>query len=278
MSIVFAAITPHPPIIIPEIGGKETKKVQKTIDAMEDLSKKLNQAEPDTIIIISPHGLIYNDRINVCGIEKLEGNFAQFNAPQIKMRYNNDLKLAFEIDKTANKESIETLLYDNGDGSKIYELDHGIMVPMYWLTKHLDNLVKIIPIAYSYQDRLKHFAFGQVIASLTQKIKKRIAIIASGDLSHRLIPSAPAGYSDRGEEFDENLVNLIKKNQVPEILELDEDFIEEAGECGFRSILILLGALEKLNYKPQILSYEGPFGVGYLVANFEINQLTRRTI
>ena len=57
------------------------------------------------------------------------------------------------------------------------------------------------------------------------------------------------------------------------ILNMGEELVEEAGECGFRSIIILLGALSNLQqttYNLQLLSYEGPFGVGYLIANVKI--------
>lgn len=270
MSIVFASITPHPPIIIPEIGGDEIKKVKKTIEAMKNLSQKLNEAEPETIIVISPHGLVYPDRMNVCGMPILSGNLFQFGALETKMNFKNDLDIAEKIDTAANQEGIETLLYNNDANDGCYELDHGTLVPLYFLAKNLDNPFRLIPVAYSFQDRLQHFAFGQVIGEIAKKTKKQIALIASGDLSHRLVTQAPAGYSDIGQEFDERLIDLIKEGDVQGILEMDEDFIEEAGECGYRSILILLGAIEKLKYKPKILSYEGPFGVGYLVANFAI--------
>lgn len=265
MSLSFAAITPHPPIIIPEIGGEETKKVQKTIKAMEKLAQDLAKTEPDTIIIISPHGLIYPDRMNICGMPKLAGDFSQFGAPQITQKFENNLELAQKIDQKAQKEGIETLLYDNGE--EAYILDHGVMVPMYFLAQEIGT-VKVLPIAYSYQSRQLHFAFGQVISDVLKKENTKIALIASGDLSHRLIPSAPAGYSFQGKNFDEKIVQLLKNNQVQKILELSEDFVEEAGECGYHSILILLGALYNRKYRPQILSYEGPFGVGYLVAEF----------
>lgn len=270
MPLVFAGISPHPPIVIPKIGGADAKKVKKTADALLELGDKLNDAEPETIIIISPHGLIYPDRINVCGMQNLAGDFSQFGNPELKFKFQNDLDLAKQIDKIANEEEIETLLYDNGDNNNIYELDHGILVPLYFLQKKLDLSVKILSITYSYQGRAQHFAFGQIIAEICEKSKTRIAIIASGDLSHRLFPQNFLKDKSAGKKFDQNLVSLIKKNDVQSILELDEDFIEEAGECGYRSILILLGAIEKLKYKPNILSYEGPFGVGYLVCDFQI--------
>ena len=133
-----------------------------------------------------------------------------------------------------------------------------------------NDIPKILPIAYSFQDKGLLFAFGEIIAEVCQKSKKKVAIIASGDLSHRLIQTSPAGYNTSGKEFDKLLLNYIKAKDTQGILEMDDEFIEEAGECGYRSLLILLGAIEKLDWQPKILSYEGPFGVGYGVVNFKL--------
>jgi len=284
--ISFAAITPHPPIIIPGIGKKEDlKKVKDTIKAMEKLGKEIAEAEPDTIIIISPHALVHQDRFAVYGSPRFFGDFGHFGppriasgeagAPDINFRFENDLELASEIIEKANDAGIKAFPFGDPD-SDSFELDHGEMVPLYYLTKHLPESVKILPIAYSYLDRAQHYGFGQIINQIanSQKQKaKRIAIIASGDLSHRLIQGAPAGYSEAGHEFDNQLIEFIKYNKAREIMEMDEELVENAGECGFRSILILYGTLEGMKYQPEILSYEGPFGVGYLVANFTINYI-----
>lgn len=263
----FAALTPHPPIIIPEIGGEETKKVSSTIAAMEKLASDLKKSDPDTIIIISPHGMIYPDRINICGMGRLQGGLEQFGVSNINFKLQNDLELAETLAREAEKNGIQTLLYDNGNS--VFELDHGTIVPLYFLLKKIMD-VKILPIAYSFQDKGLLFAFGEIIAELSKKIDKRIALIASGDLSHRLIQTAPAGYSESGKEFDKLLLNYLKDKDTQGILEMDDEFIEEAGECGYRSILILLGAIDKTNWQPEILSYEGPFGVGYGVVNFKL--------
>jgi AmmeMemoRadiSam system protein B len=149
-------------------------------------------------------------------------------------------------------------------------LDHGMLVPLFYLTSgRLDNL-PLVGIGFSFLPLNVHFKFGQIIGEVAKKVKKRIAFIASGDLSHRLTENAPAGYSEQGEKFDHQLINLLKHDKTKEVLKINQNLIAQAGECGLRSIIILLGALNGLNYKPEILSYEGPFGVGYLVANFKI--------
>lgn len=274
MSLEFACITPHPPIIVPEVGGLETKKSQNTIEAMEKLADKLCEARPQTVIVISPHAIIHPDRFAVYASPKFYGDLGQFGAPNVSFHFNNDLILASEIVKKSNENNIRSFLFGNPE-SEYFELDHGVMVPLYYLAKKLSKDTKILPMAFSMLGKIEHFTFGQIIKGVADSpmfADDKIAIVASGDLSHRLIQGAPAGFAPEGKEFDQELVDLIRKNKVREILEMDDEFIEAAGECGYRSILILLGALDGLNYKPEILSYEGPFGVGYLVVDFKIHQ------
>jgi MEMO1 family protein len=57
---------------------------------------------------------------------------------------------------------------------------------------------------------------------------------------------------------------------MDELLRIDPELTAQAGECGLKSMLILAGILSGINLEPKILSYEAPFGVGYLVANFLI--------
>jgi len=149
------------------------------------------------------------------------------------------------------------------------KLDHGASVPLFYLTKHLKD-IEIIPLSYCLLDYDKHFQFGQLLKKELVKSDKRVAIIASGDMSHVLTKDAPAGYSPKGAEFDAKLVSLLKRKDMRGILQLDHKLIEEAAECGLRSFLILLGIIEEYKYEVEVLSYEGPFGVGYLVANFKL--------
>ena len=97
-----------------------------------------------------------------------------------------------------------------------------------------------------------------------------MAIIASADLSHSLTESAPNGYDPMGAVFDEKLREAIAAWDVATVLGMDEDFRRRAAEDAVPSVSFLMGALDGLAVKPQVLSYEGPFGVGYLVAAVEV--------
>ena len=149
------------------------------------------------------------------------------------------------------------------------KIDHGAGVPLYYLTSHLKK-IPIVPLSYSFLDYAKHLEFGKLLKKVIAESSLRIAVVSSGDMSHCLTKDAPAPYSPKGQEFDNKLLELVKNKDYQNIIKLNSEFIEEAAECGLRSFLILFGILAEYNYDTEILSYEGPFGVGYLVANFRL--------
>ncbi len=259
----FAAICPHPPLLIPSIGKEDILKVQETKTAMDLLSEDIEKKNIDTILIISPHGSIFADAMSVNLADKLSGNFYEFG-DETKIEFDNDLELANEIKNLAefNRFPLQTVAS---------ELDHGAMVPLYFLGKNNPQL-KICHISFSYLTYEDHFVFGKIIYGAVQNINKRIAVIASGDLSHRLLPDAPAGYSPQGKEFDKFIISNLQNDNVGKILNIDSNLVENAGECGLRSIIILLGVISCVSYSFKKLSYEGPFGVGYLVGKFNLEE------
>lgn len=260
--ICFSAITPHPPIIIPGIGEPDDlRRVQSTIQAMEALGKKLQDANPETIIIISPHASLdpYSFAINLDKF--LKGDLMDFGLDK-EFIFENDLELADKIISEGKKEKISVTTYEAA-------LDHGALVPLYYLAK---SGTRIVHLSFSFFSLAEHYEYGKVIGKICEESGKRIALIASGDLSHRLIIDAPAGYSPLGKKFDEKLIELLRKKEINALINLDKILIEEAGECGLRSIIILLGSLAEKNYEFNKLSYEGPFGVGYLVAEMRASQ------
>lgn len=262
MGLVFSSICPHPPLLIPTIGGPELEKISNTVKALERLNKDFVQVKPETVIVISPHASSLPQAFGVFKAKKFSGNFGAFGDFSTELGFEADQELIKDILGESEKEKIPAQTLDYAD------LDHGVLVPLYYLTKNVPKL-KLVVISFTLLNLQTHFKFGQILHKIIKHADEKIAVIASGDLSHRLTFDAPAGYSPRGKEFDEKLIDLLKKNDVKNILNLDPELIEEAGECGLRSIVILLGILDKIDYKPEILSHEGPFGVGYLVANFK---------
>jgi MEMO1 family protein len=262
MSLVFAGIVPHPPILIENIGKENLEHLENTKKAFDFLEQELYSSKPDTIILISPHGPIQPNAFTMNLSPKFTVNFEEFGDFATKLEMEGDVGLAHQI-----KEKIEVKTPFQAISEE--KLDHGCGVPLFMLTKNIKT-TKIIPIYYSGLDYNAHYLFGKNLKNELLKSKKRVAIIASGDLSHRITKNAPAGYSPKGAKFDRKLIDFLTKKKVKNILEMNHDLIHEAGECGLKAIAILMGVLEEVDCRPEKISYEAPFGVGYLVMNFRL--------
>ena len=259
-------ISPHPPIIIPEIGRGELKQARKTVEGLQELCGRIKEAAPESVVVITPHGPVLSDGIAVSGMETVEGNFGRFGAPGIKIAMKTDRELLQLLEQETYGEPVRPVVMDELKRRRVNQpLDHGAMVPLYYL-QQAGVSVPGLHLTFGFYPYRDLYNFGRSLRRAIEIRGRATAVIASGDLSHRLIPGAPAGYSVRGAEFDRLLVELLRAGRVGEILDLDEDLVEEAGECGLRSFIIALGLLEGERFKTEIISYEGPFGVGYLVA------------
>lgn len=260
--LLMSALCPHPPIIVKEVGGNEAKKTENTIKAMEKLSSEIVNLNPDTIIVITPHSYYHPDMFTVYSQKTLEGGFARFGAPQVKLYCENDL----DFINLLEKEIVETL----GTLNKIPQgasLDHGTCVPLYFILK-AGYKGKVVVINYSALSSEEHFLFGKKINESISNSDKNFVFIASGDLSHRLLPDAPAGFDPEAYKFDEQLIESIKRGNLTDIVNIDQKLRIQAGECAYNSIMVAIGVLNNQLVEREIISYEAPFGVGYLVAKF----------
>lgn len=261
--ISFGCIVPHPPLLVPSVGRGQESAIRATSEAMKQLAASLAAVRPGVVVIMSPHGKILPQAMGVFGGIESQGDMKQWGDVAPIRTFKNDPGFASAIlDECGVRRIPAQPVADMG-----LSLDHGVMVPLHFLASAIGK-APLIPLAFSHLSLRMHYEFGQAIASAAEKSKRRVAFIASGDLSHRLIPGAPAGYDPLGNIFDRTVVDSISAGNYEAVLNIDTDVIERAGECGLRSIAVLLGSTEGRVMSPKVLSYEGPFGVGYLVASF----------
>ncbi|WP_352418309.1 AmmeMemoRadiSam system protein A [Proteiniborus sp.] len=265
---------PHPPIVIPEIGRGEEKKIQRTTDAFNKVAEDIARIEPDTIIIVTPHGPLFNDAIAMSFENKIKGNLGRFSAPQVNLSLEIDIPLTRKIIEYSAKEDIITVVMTR-DSAKTYdieyELDHGSMVPLYFINKK-HTKYKLVHITYGMLPKMQLYKFGMCIKKAVEDSDKNAVFIASGDLSHMLTDDGPYGYSPYGEKFDNEIISLLKDGDVLGIFNMDRTTIEKAGECGLRSYYVMLGAMNGYDIKGNLLSYEGTFGVGYSIMSFSLKE------
>ena len=258
--IVFAGIVPHPPLLVPEIGGVRIEQVADSERALKEFSRRLIAARPETVVVISPHSPYDLRQFTARSTSRLKGDFHEFSAPDIEMTFANDLALLDAIGRTADEEGV-ALRKLTAD----CPLDHGAMVPLYYLHKAGWSGL-IVVIGFTQQSIENHLAFGRAIARAARDLNRRTALVASGDLSHRLIVGGPYEYEPTAYLFDQQITDAIARGDTRAVINLDPDLRHRAGECGYRSIIVAIGGVAEDMRHPEVLSYEGPFGVGYMVA------------
>jgi aromatic ring-opening dioxygenase LigB subunit len=249
-------ICPHPPLLIPEIGGDALAAVSATVRGMEALAADVG--EPETVVIVSPHSPGYADAHVVKVAPRLRGDFGSFGCPQTSFAFDNDAALVDLLLALAGGDRDVAIVPGDDD-----LLDHGVLVPLSFLDP---RRVVSLSIVNAYGG---HRGLGQLVRRCAEELGRDVLFVASGDLSHRLIPAAPAGYDPRGTTFDELLVRAAEAGDFAALSNLDRGIVSGAGECGLRSFIALGGFLgDDARVEPRVYSYEGPFGVGYLVARF----------
>lgn len=267
-----AAFLPHPPILIDDIGKEENLAARQTIMAMEEIAGRISDLEPDTLVIISPHGNLFREALCVLDTDKLRGDLSDFGAPQLVFDYENDGEILEQLRR--NTQDFPLLFLDEKAAKSLgsLELDHGATVPLYFLEKYWKRKPKLVHINYGLLSSHELAYFGGLLRRAIRLSKKRVVVLASGDLSHRLKDEGPYDYHPQGPLFDSEVSRIFKEGKLDEFLQMDQRMVEEAGECGLRSLQILSGVLDGLPLNTKVLSYEGPWGVGYLTAYIEIEE------
>lgn len=251
-------VCPHPPLLIPQIGRAQLDQVRATTDGMQRLASALG--ERDTVVIMSPHTPVYRSTFTVKEVPTVHGDFGRFGAHDVKQSYETDTEFVRTLLETAYLEGLELQPIDDPT------LDHGVLVPLHFVKTRRLVVISIVV------DYGPHRALGAAVRRACEALERPdVLFLASGDLSHRLLPGAPAGYDERGAVFDHRIVELLSEGDFEALADLDAALVDGAGECGLRSLMALGGFLgDEASRNPQIFSYEGPFGVGYLVAGFNL--------
>ncbi|HEX8776285.1 MAG TPA: AmmeMemoRadiSam system protein A [Pyrinomonadaceae bacterium] len=258
-SIVFAGIAPHPPIMVPEVGREAIREVRGSIDAMRRFTERLIESGAETVVLISPHAPLEARAFVAYNDAQLYGDFANFRAPETSVEAPLDKELLEAIREASAQQSYEVV------GIEGYNLDHGTAVPLYFLQRNGWG-GSVVALGYTFLSNEDHLSFGSCIKRAVVSTQRRVAFVASGDLSHRLIPAAPAGYNSDAHLFDEEVIACLKESEPSRIAAIDQDLRRMAGECGYRSMLVALGTVQGTEQDCEVLHYEAPFGVGYLVA------------
>ncbi|QTE67428.1 AmmeMemoRadiSam system protein A [Clostridiales bacterium] len=263
MPIAAAYMVPHPPMIVPEVGHGSEKQIEKTIAAYRAVAAEIAEIRPETIIVTSPHTVLYADYFHISPGEHASGDFGSFRAPGVKFRKEYDTELVSAVCALAKGKDFPAGTL----GERDRHLDHGTMVPLYFVDQaYMDY--RLVRIGLSGLPLPDHYALGQMIRKAVEQTGRRVVLIASGDLSHKLQDYGPYGFAKEGPEYDARIMDAAGRAAFGEMLEFDESFCDKAAECGHRSFVIMAGALDGLDVEAKVYSHEDVTGVGYGICSF----------
>lgn len=262
MGLVASFMVPHPPLAVHEVGKGREDDIQETIDSYLKVAKQISEIKPDTIIISSPHTILYSDYFHLSSDDVIEGNFGNFGASEVKFREEVDMDLVNELVNIAKERNFPTGILNDEQ-----ILDHGSMVPLYFIRKYYSDF-KVVIIGLSGLPFSKHYEIGQIVKEAVNKLGKKVVYVASGDLSHKLQEYGPYGFVEEGPIYDEKIMKIMGGANFLELLNFDPIIRERASECGHRSFIMMAGALDRENVKVEKLSHQDITGVGYGICTY----------
>lgn len=265
MSVVAAFAVPHPPVIVPGVGHGREKGIAATIAAYEEVARRVADLAPDTLVISSPHSTSYLDYLHISPGRGARGDFADFGDRDDGSTVTYDEEFVTALCEAAASVGILA----GTQGEREPTLDWGVLVPLHFIQERLGtDAFKVVRMGLAGFSPLEHYRLGRAVQQVAERLGRRVAYVASGDLSHKLEPDGPYGFAPEGPIFDEKVCAAFAAGDFLSLLALDPGLAERAAECGLRSFQIMAGALDATPVRSELLSHEGPFGVGYGIAAF----------
>ena len=273
MSLIYAGILSHAPGITGRAHlARNVAKRDEFYAALDQQRLEIEAAAPDALIVIAAEhfgNFFMNNMPAYCiGIgDYHEGpiedpGWLRIQKQRIPGAPDLGRRLAQEIMK-----SVDTAYAEE------WKFDHGIMVPLHFLTPRYD--LPVIPVNINCQGPPltplhRAWAFGEAVRRACKAVPERIAVVGTGGISHW--PATP----DSGkinEAWDRQFLDRLMRNDRDALLSYtDEETYRDAGQGGFEiRTLIAAAAAAGGEGTLQFYTAELPiFAVGCTVAKFDL--------
>lgn len=275
-NLVFACIAPHGSMIIPLLAGEEGQKALATRAAMEELGRRMAAAQPETVVLVTPHGHRVDGCFSLLNNERVRGELS-IGRPGEEDGNENGLTLTFDVDKELNSAIMETarsldvptarLGYAVMDNPTFTQpLDWGASVPLWFLGGLFAPKPKVV-IACPDRGNMPWELFprfGLAVRLAAESVGRRIGFIASADMGHGHDENGPYGFNPASAEFDAATMEAVKAEDLGRLLSFDQAWHKRAATDAYGQILNLHGAIEDLGFHPELLSYEVPTYFGMM--------------
>ena len=277
MGLVFGCIAPHGGIAIAEACAPDQLELAAvTRRGMAELGRRFDRADPEVTVVLTPHNIHVEGAMAVITSGAVAGSLE--GHPDVALRVAVDRTLAVAIRDAIAVLGIPVagVSYGANDAAAAsFPMDWAVLVPLWFMGGRSSPPVPAVVVAPArdlpYE---RHVAAGRAIAKAAAASGKRVALIASCDHGHGHDANGPYGFTPKSREFDEQVVALIKRDDLGALLEMDPKLPIDAKADSYWQMLMLHGALDS-TWKGQFLSYEAPTYFGMLCASYEPTKAVR---
>lgn len=268
--LTFAAIAPHGGDIVSQIADNPAT-MARTRTAMRELGSRCAATKPETIVVITPHGLMPAEGVSVGMTAHAAGMLDAPDGRYIKASFAVDTDLSRAIIAEGEKHNLPfyRLAGEKNGTDAVLPLDWGALIPLWFLAHPFAPRAKIVVLAPSPSlPREMLVRVGVAIARAAEASGKRVALIASGDQAHAHDPNGLYGYDSAAPSHDAAMCDVLERDDFEQLLHWPPEFLEDAKVDAYYQTLILAGALGVVPMRGELLCYEAPTYFGMAVASY----------
>ncbi|MDE3111424.1 MAG: extradiol ring-cleavage dioxygenase [Chloroflexota bacterium] len=284
MGLVFAAIAPHGGLAVEELVSAEDRDVAlATRRGFEELGRRFDAAAPESVVVLTPHGIHVEGAMAVVTSGKLVGELKEGGARQMRFDPSSgqrSITLTVPTDRDLMQRCLDALnragvravgiSYGGNDpATASFPMDWAVLIPLWFMGGRRDRPVSAVSISPARDMSFEtHVRAGESLRDVIDAYPKRVALIASCDHGHAHDENGPYGYHPAARRFDSRVVDIVRKNELEKLLAFDAGFVADAKADSFWQMLMLHGALRRDGWRAELLSYEAPTYFGMLCASY----------
>lgn len=282
MGVVFACVAPHAWFLVRPIAGGWGGAGQLTHDAMEELGRRARKVAPETLVVMTPHGLHAEGAISLLDNRRLRGTLGNLaeeggNSNSVSVEFDTDRELNNLILETGRSLGVPLVRVSFGlrDSTRFpFPLDFGAIPPLWFMGVPLHPAPKLVVVCAGSNLRCELAweifpVLGRAIAEAARRLGRTVGFIASADLGHAHDHNGPMGFDPAAAEFDASVVAAVEANALQRLATFDYSWVRRARTDAYGQLLTLHGLVECEKLRGEFLSYELPSYFGMLCASYE---------
>jgi aromatic ring-opening dioxygenase LigB subunit len=261
VTLVFAAIAPHGAPALDDAQGQTRR-------GFEELGRRFDDAEPDATIVFDPHGLLVEEHFGVALAGRYEGDVSEWSDSGVELACPGDPELARRCLDGLREDGLPAVGFTFGSSladTATMPLDWGALIPLWFMGRESIPAVVVTPTRALPIDACVRA--GATLGTVARTSEKRVALIASADHGHGHVEDGPYGFAPESAEYDERVVDIVRRDELGELLAFDPDWVRAANADSWWQMAMLHGALRG-EWHGELLSYEAPTYFGMLCAAY----------